>query len=67
MFKILLFIIAFEPILFVFYVALLQLAAGKVSQSLPSLAISIMCFSYLYKGVLETIDLLSKIKKDNNL
>lgn len=64
MFKILLFIIALEPVLLVFYMGLLQLRAGMVLQSLPSLAIGIMCFSYLFVGVKETIDnIKSKLNK----
>jgi|688.fasta_scaffold35962_8 hypothetical protein len=66
MFKILLFTIAIEPIFLVLYVGLLQLKSGLILQSLPSFAISIMCFSYLFSGIKEAIDLIKvKLNKSN--
>lgn len=63
MFRILLFIVAAEPIGFVFLIGLSQLLSGKISESLSSIAISIMCISYLFKGISEVVSYIRKLFK----
>jgi hypothetical protein len=63
MFRILLFIIAAEPVGFVLSIGLSQLFSGKVSESLSSLAISVMCISYFLKGISEVISNIRKLFK----
>jgi hypothetical protein len=55
MFKILLFFVALEPIILVSWMGLIQLNSGRLYDSLPSIAISIMCISYFISGVKEVV------------
>lgn len=56
MFKIFLFMIALNPVLYVFYIGLWQLMSGEFLVSLPFLATGMICFGYLFIGVKEVID-----------
>jgi len=53
MFKMLVFILALDPLLIVFYLALVNISSGKVSEGLPYAAISLMSLSYFVKGACE--------------
>jgi hypothetical protein len=50
----LVFLVALEPVLLVFYIALVTLNSGKIHESLPYIAIFLMCVSYFVKGAIET-------------
>lgn len=63
MFKILVFLIALEPFLLTSWLGLVCLSSGKISDSIPFLAISLMSLSYLAKGAVETFELVkSRLK-----
>lgn len=55
MFKVLVFLIAIEPVILTSWLGLVCLSSGRISEGLPFVAISLMCFSYLAKGVMETV------------
>ena len=54
MFKVLVFLVALEPVILTSWLGLVYISSGKISEGLPFFAISLMCFSYLTKGVVET-------------
>ena len=54
MFRMLVFLIAFQPIMLVSWLALVCLSSGDLKEGLPMCAISLMCFSYFIKGAVET-------------
>jgi len=63
MFKVLVFLVALEPIILTSWLALVCISNGKISEGLPFFAISLMCLSYLAKGVVETISFIqSRLK-----
>lgn len=63
----LVFLIALEPLILCFYIALLSLKTGKIHECLPYFAISLMAVSYFLKGLKETLDKIKKfIKNENN-
>lgn len=55
MFKVLVFLLAVEPIILTSWLGLVYTSSGRISEGLPFLAISLMCFSYLAKGVYEAV------------
>jgi|688.fasta_scaffold100726_5 hypothetical protein len=55
MFKMLVFILSFEALLTLGWIGLSYLSFGRLVQSLPYLAIVMMCVSYFMKGASETI------------
>jgi hypothetical protein len=55
MFKVLVFLVAIEPVILTSWLGLVHMSNGRISGGLPFLAISLMCFSYLSKGVVETV------------
>jgi len=63
MFKVLVFLVAIEPIILTSWLTLVNISNGKISEGLPFFAISLMCFSYLAKGVVETVSFIqSRLK-----
>ena len=63
MFKMLLFLVALEPLLMVFYLSLLNISSGKIAEGLPFAAISIMTLSYFARGASETISYVKSLMK----
>lgn len=55
MFKVLVFLVALEPVILTSWLGLVYISSGEISEGLPFFAISLMCFSYLAKGVVETV------------
>lgn len=63
MFKMLVFLLALEPLLLTAWIGVSYLASGYVSQSLPFIAISLMCIVYFVRGAVETVNYIrSRIK-----
>jgi hypothetical protein len=63
MFKVLVFLVALEPVILTSWLGLVYISNGKISEGLPFFAISLMCFSYLAKGVVETVSFIqSRLK-----
>lgn len=63
MFKMLVFLVALEPILLVFYITLNALNSGKVHEGLPYAAICLMCVSYFAKGAVDTFKYVKQFLK----
>lgn len=63
MFKMLVFVVAIQPIMLVAWLAVVYLSSGMVSEGLPFAAVTLMCCSYFFKGVSEAFRILrDKIK-----
>lgn len=63
MFKMLVFVVAIQPIMLVSWLALVYLSSGMVSEGLPFAAMALMCSSYFVKGAFEVFGFLkNKIK-----
>jgi len=63
MFKMLVFLIALEPVFLTLQLGAMCLSAGKISESLPFLALSLMSINYLISGASDTISYIkSRIK-----
>lgn len=63
MFKVLVFLVALEPLILTSWLGLVYISSGKISEGLPFAAISLMCLSYMVKGVAETVSLIrSRLK-----
>ena len=66
MFKMLVFVIAVQPIILVSRLALVYLSSGMISEELPFAAIALMCANYFFSGATEAFRFLkSKIKLDS--
>jgi len=66
MFKMLVFVVAAQPIMLVSWLALIYLSSGMISEGLPFAAITLMCASYFFGGASEVFKFLKgKIKLDS--
>lgn len=63
MIKMLLFIMALEPLMLVSWLSIVYLSSGHFTEGLPFAAISIMCAGCFFKGFIETVDLFRSGKK----
>lgn len=65
MFKMLVFLVAVQPVILAAWLAMALLFSGKISEGLPFAAIALMCVSYFVKGASEVFSFLkSRIKLD---
>jgi hypothetical protein len=63
MFKILVFLVAAEPVLLFFRLGLTAMFQGKFFESLPFIALCLMSFSYLIRGGFDLVSELRRILK----
>jgi hypothetical protein len=62
MFKMLVFILALEPLMLTSWLALVYLSSGKISEGLPFAAVAFMCGAYFFRGIAESVDFFRKIR-----
>lgn len=66
MFRMLVFVVAIQPVMLVSWLALVYLSSGMISEGLPFAAIALMCSSYFVKGATEVFRFLKdKIRLDS--